>query len=137
MGFFKNMKALTDQAKEIERSQPPVKERMAAATDRMAAMTQVLAQSTAAANAAAGGAAPDGFPVSATITGWQQRGAVGFDPLMQFEVTVMADGRPPYPATVTQPITQMQMVALRAGSTVPGRVNPSEPNGVWLDMSGL
>ena len=51
MGVFRSMRDLTHQAREIERSMPPVGDRMAAAQARMARANQMMAAQTQAANA--------------------------------------------------------------------------------------
>jgi hypothetical protein len=52
MGVFRSMRDLTHQAREIERSMPPVGDRMAAAQAWMARANQMMAAPTQAANAA-------------------------------------------------------------------------------------
>jgi hypothetical protein len=136
MGFFKSIRALQQQAAEIEQTMPPPGQRARDATARMASMTQMMAQQTQAANATLGGAAV-GPDVMVTITDMRQVGILNFDLMMQFDATVMPDGRPPYPATFTQTITQMQLVGLRAGATLPGRASAEDPSAIWLDFSSL
>lgn len=84
---------------------------------------------------ATGGTVP-GQDVTITIVDMRQVGLINFDPMMEFDVTVLADRRAPYPLTFRQMITQMQLVALRTGASLPGRVNPDDPSAVWLDFSG-
>jgi hypothetical protein len=141
MGVFKNMRDLQKQAKEIEKTMPPVGERMAAAQERMARANQMMAAQTQAANAAASAAAglANGTAVRRTvmISNMRQVGMINFDLLVEFEVTVMADGMPPYPATIQQPISQMQIGRLRPGMTLQGAVDPSNPTAVWLDLASI
>jgi hypothetical protein len=141
MGVFKNMRDLQKQAKEIEKSLPPVGERMAAAQDRMARANEMMAAQTQAANAAAAAAAglANGTAVRRTvmISNMRQVGMINFDLLVEFELTVMADGMPPYPATTQQPISQMQIGRLRPGMTLQGAVDPSNPTAVWLDLTSI
>jgi len=141
MGMFKDMRNLQKQAKEIEKSMPPVGERMAAAQERMARANQMMAAQTQAANAAAAAAAglANGTAVRRTvmISSMRQVGMINFDLLVEFEVTVMADGLPPYPATIQQPISQMQIGRLREGMTLQGAVDPSNPTAVWLDLTSI
>jgi len=141
MGVFKNMRDLQKQAREIEKSMPPVGERMAAAQERMAAANQMLAAQTQAANAAAAAAAglANGTAVRRTvmISNMRQVGMINFDLLIEFELTVMADGMPPYPTTIQQPISQMQIGRLRPGMTLQGAVDPSNPTAVWLDLTSI
>lgn len=141
MGVFKSVRDLQKQAKEIERSMPPVADRMAAAQARMANLNQMLAAQTQAANAAAAVAAgvADGSAVRRTVTinGMRQIGMMNFDLLIEFDLTVLPDGMPPYPATTQQRVTQMEVGRLRPGLTLQASVDPSNPAAIWLDLSSL
>ena len=144
MGMFKNMRDLQKQAHEIEKTTPPVGERMRAAQDRMAKASQMMAaQTKAAATAAAAAAAAAGMANgtsvrrSVMITSMRQVGMINFDLLVEFELTVMAEGMPPYPATMQQPISQMQVGQLRPGLTLQAAVDPSNPAAIWLDLTSV
>jgi hypothetical protein len=141
MGMFKDMRNLQRQATEIEKTMPPVADRMAAAQERMARANQMMAAQTLAASAAAAAAAglADGTAVRRTvmISNMRQVGMINFDLLVEFELTVMADGMPPYPATTQQAVSQMQIGRLRPGMTLQGAVDPSNPTAVWLDLAGV
>ena len=138
MGVFKSMRDLQKQAKEIERNSPPVADRMAAAQARMASVNQMMAAQTQAANAAAAGLA-DGSAVrrTVTITGMRQIGMLNFDLLVEFDLTVLPDGMPPYPATTQQRVSQMQVGRLQPGQTLQASVDPSNPAAIWLDVENL
>ncbi len=141
MGMFKNVRDLQKQAREIEKTMPPVGERMRAAQDRMASANQMMAAQTQAANAAAAAAAglANGTSVrrSVMITSMRQVGMINFDLLVEFELTVLADGMPPYPATMQQPISQMQIGQLRPGLTLQAAIDPSNPAAIWLDLASI
>jgi hypothetical protein len=141
MGVFKSMRDLQKQAKEIERNAPPVADRLAAAQARMADLNQMMAAQTQAANAAMAAASgmADGSAVhrTVTITGMRQIGMVNFDLLVEFDLTVFADGMPPYPATTQQRVSQMQIGQLRQGQTLQAAVDPSNPAAIWLDLGSL
>ncbi|HEY2313016.1 MAG TPA: hypothetical protein VGH96_05335 [Streptosporangiaceae bacterium] len=141
MGVFKSMRDLQKQAKEIEKTMPPVGDRMQMAQERMANASQMMAAQTQAANAAASAAAglANGTAVRRTvmISGMRQVGMINFDLLVEFELTVMADGMAPYPATTQQAISQMQIGQLRPGMTLQGAVDPSNPTAVWLDLTSI
>jgi hypothetical protein len=141
MGMFKSMRDLQKQAKEIEKTMPPVGDRMRMAQERMANANQMMAAQTQAANAAAAAAAglANGTAVRRTvmISGMRQVGMINFDLLVEFELTVMADGMPPYPVTTQQAISQMQIGQLRPGMTLQGAVDPSNPTAVWLDLASI
>jgi hypothetical protein len=141
MGMFKSMRDLQKQAKEIEKTMPPAGDRMRMAQERMANANQMMAAQTQAANAAAAAAAglANGTAVRRTvmISGMRQVGMINFDLLVEFELTVMADGMPPYPVTTQQAISQMQIGQLRPGMTLQGAVDPSNPTAVWLDLASI
>ena len=141
MGVFKSMRDLQKQAKEIERNSPPVADRMAAAQARMASVNQMLAAQTQAANVgmAAASAMADGSAVrrTVTITGMRQIGMVNFDLLVEFDLTVLPDDMPPYPATTQQRVSQMQIGQLQPGQTLQASVDPANPAAIWLDLENL
>ena len=134
MGVFKSMRDLQKQAKEIERNSPPVADRMAAAQARMASVNQMMAAQTQAANAAAGLADGSAVRRTVTITGMRQIGMLNFDLLVEFDLTVLPDGMPPYPATTQQRVSQMQVGRLQPGQTLQASVDPSNPAAIWLDL---
>ena len=141
MGVFKSMRDLQKQAKDIERSMPPVGDRMAAAQARMANLNQMMAAQTQAANAAAAAAAgtADASAVRRTVTinGMRQIGMLNFDLLVEFDLTVLPDGLPPYPATTQQRVSQLQIGRLQPGLTLQASVDPSNPAAIWLDLESL
>src|SRR5215470_20131896 len=141
MGMFKNMRDLQKQAQQIEASMPPVADRMAAAQERMARANQMMAAQTQAANAAAAAAAgtagASAVRRTVTITGMRQIGMLNFDLLVEFDLTVLQDGMPPYPATTQQRVSQMQIGLLQPGLTLEASVGPSNPAAIWLDLESL
>lgn len=141
MGIIKGMRDLQKQAKEMERNMPPAGQRMAEAQERMANMQNMLAAQTQAANMAAAAAAgmADGSSVrrKVTINGMRQVGTINFDLLVQFDLTVFPDGMPPYPATVQQAVSQMQIGQIRQGTTLEAAVNRENPEMIWLDLSSI
>jgi hypothetical protein len=141
MGMLKNMRDLQKQTRAMEASMPPVGERLAAAQARMAGLNQMMANQTQAANAAVSAAAgmADGTAVRRTvmITGMRQIGMINFDLLIQFDLTVLPDGLPPYPATCQQAISQMQVGQLRSGMSLEASVDPANPSAIWLDLTSI
>jgi hypothetical protein len=136
MGFFKSMRELQKEAKDIERTAPPVKDRMAEATARMSAATQSMASQTQAINqsfSAEGG----GIEATATINAARTAGMVNFDPLMDLDLTVMRDGMPPYPANVRQVVPQVNLARLQSGTSVGVKVDPNDPNAIWVDLTKI
>jgi hypothetical protein len=141
MGVFKSMHDLKKQAKEMERNAPRVGDRLAAMQDRMADLNQMMAtQTQAAANAASAAAAgASGFAerCAVVIVGMRQVGSVNFDLLVEFDLTVTPEGRPPYPATIQQLVSQFQVGQLQQGRTLQATIDPSNPMAIWLDLGGM
>jgi hypothetical protein len=136
MGFFKSMRDLKKIGEEIERTAPPVRVRMGDAQAKMAGLSQMMAAQTEQANAATTAAA-SGADMTATITAMRQVGTINFDLMMEFDLTVMPGGLPPYPATVRQTISQMQLVQIRPGASARVRVDPENPSAIWLDPASI
>jgi len=140
VGVFKNMRDLQKQARQRQRDAPPAGERLAAMQDRMASLNEMMAAQTRAATLAASAASGAGgfaerWPV--VISGLRQVGSVNFDLLVEFELTVTPPGRPPYPATIEQLVSQFQVSQLRPGLTLQATVDPSSPAAIWLDFGSL
>jgi hypothetical protein len=141
MGMFKNMRDLNQMARDIERNSPSVGDRMAQAQARMTNAQNLMAAQTQAANMAANSAAmlANGTAVrrDVTVSSMRQVGQINFDLLIEFEITVMADGMPPYPATVSQAVSQMQVGRLQQGSSLQAIVETANPTSIWLDLATL
>lgn len=130
MGMFRSMRQLQKQANEIQKDWDPGQQ-MADGMARMREAQAFMAQQTEAANIAATGA-----DATAMIAGVTQTGAmVNFQPTLQIDLTVMPDGLPPYPATVTQVVEQMFLGKAVAGASVPVKVDPENPGSIWIDWA--
>ena len=130
MGMFRSMRDLSKQANEIQKDWDPGAQ-MAQGMESMRAAQEMMAQQTQAANIAM-----TGVDATATITGVQQTGAmVNYQPTMQIEMTVLPDGLPPYPATVTQVVEQHFLVKAVPGASVPIKVDPSNPGSIWINWA--
>lgn len=130
MGMFRSMRQLQKQANEINKNWDPGQQ-MQDGMARMQEAQQFMAQQTQAANIAA-----TGTDATAMITGVAQTGAmVNFQPTLQIEMTVMADGKPPYPATVTQVVEQVFLTKAVAGASVPVKVDPQDPSSIWINWA--
>jgi hypothetical protein len=125
MGIFKRMKDMKDM---IEAAPGMV------AQAQMASLNQMMAAQAQAANAAATGSS---VRRTVTINGMRQIGMLNFDLLVEFDLTVLPDGMPPYPATTQQRVSQMQIGQLRPGQTLQASVDPSNPAAIWLDLETL
>ena len=141
MGVFKSMHDLKKQAREMERNAPRVGDRLAAMQDRMADLNQMMATQTQAAANAAGAAAAGASGLAercpVIISGMRQVGTVNFDLLVEFDLTVTPEGRPPYPATIQQLVSQFQVGQLQQGRTLQATIDPSNPLAIWLDLRSL
>jgi hypothetical protein len=141
MGFFKSMHDLNKQAKEMQRNQPPAGARMAAMQERLAGMNEMMARSTQAAEnaAAAAAAGASGFAARCPVAigGMRQVGTINFDLLIEFDLTVAPEGRPPYPATIEQLVSQFQVGQLSVGRTLQATVDPSNPMAIFLDFGSM
>jgi hypothetical protein len=130
MGMFRSMRQLQKQANEIQKTRDPGQQ-MADGMERMRQAQDFMAQQTQAANIAATGA-----DATAMITGVTQTGAmVNFQPTLRIDLTVMPDGLPPYPATVTQVVEQVFLGKAVAGASVPIKVDPESPGSIWIDWA--
>ena len=111
-----------------------------AAGERMASLGEMLSAQTRAAYAAAAAYArmgASGVRRTATIAGMRQIAMVNFDLLMEFELTVLPAGMPPYSATTQQLVSPGQARRLGPGLTVGAAVDPSNPAAVWLELDSL
>ena len=129
MGFFKSVRELNKQGKEISRNWD-VGAQLADAQASMTAANQMMAQQTAAANIAA-----TGLDATATVADVRQSGAlVNYQPMVEIDLTVMAPGSPPYPATVSQVVRQVHLAFLQPGSTLRVKFDPANPATIWIDF---
>jgi hypothetical protein len=141
MGMFKNLRDLQKQAHELERNMPPAGEQLRRAQERLANVNSMMAAQTQAANMAANAAsglgAGNAVRGTAVITSMRQVGQINFDLLIQFDLTVMADGMPPYPATVQQSVSQMQISQVQPGVQLQATIDRSNPQSIWLDLMSI
>jgi len=131
MGFFKSIRETTQLSKEISKDWDPAKQRRDGMA-RMAAAQEMMAQTTRAANIAA-----SGIDATATVTSATQTGAmINMEPVIELSLAVIpASGLPPYPATIKQPISQMLLPMVGVGSTLAVKVDPSDPQSIWIDFA--
>ena len=125
----------------FRRSRPPAPGRTDAAQERLASVGEMMSARTQAAYVAATAAmALAGRPGdrrTVTIAGMRQVAIVNFDMLMEFELTVLPDGRPPYPAMAQQLVSPRQARRLVPGLSLEASVDPADPGAVWLDQGRL
>lgn len=127
MGFFRSMNELHKQSKELDKDFHPG-EMMANGMERMKAAQAMMAQQTQAANAAL-----NGLDATATVVAVRQTPTmVNFQPMVEIDLTVLAPGRAPYPATVSQVVDQVTLPRLQPGASVAVKVDPNDPNTVFV-----
>lgn len=130
MGLFKSVRDLKKQADQINESWDPAAQ-MAQAQAQMQAATESMAQQTAAANLAA-----TGLPATATIVAVRQGNTmVNQQPVVEIDLTVMAEGRPPYPASVSQVMPLTMLSQAQPGATVNVKIDPNDPETLWIDWA--
>jgi len=120
----------------VMRDVPVARERVASLSEMLSAQTRA-AYAAATVHAEADGSGWPGARLKATIAGIRQIALVNFDLLMEFELTVLPDGMPPYPATAQQLVSPWQARQLRPGLTVDAFVDPSNLAAVWLCLEHL
>ena len=133
MGFFKNMNDLYKAGGEPLGNGRHAKRsgRLADANSRMAAAQEMLAQQTRMMNLAATGA-----DASATILEARQTTQmINFEPVVELDLNLIVDGRPPYPLTVRQPVAQLYLAKVQAGGMLKAKVDPTDPSAVFLDFA--
>ena len=110
----------------------------ACAGERMATLNEMLAARTEAANRAAAGRA-DGSVLRRTvmIAGMRQIAMVNFDLLFEFDLTVLPDGTPAYPATTQQLVGQREVRRLVPGLTLEATIDLANSAAIWLDLGSL
>jgi hypothetical protein len=122
----------------VRRGSPAVADRTAYAGERMATLNEMLAaQTSAAARAAAGLANGSVLRRTVMITGMRQIAMVNFDLLFEFDLTVVPDGLPAYPATTQQLVRQQDVRRLVPGLTVEATVDLANSAAIKLDLGSL
>lgn len=133
MGLFKNMNDLYKAGGEPMGKDRHAKrsERLADAQSKMAGAKEMLAQQTRMMNLAATGA-----DASATIIEARQTTQmINFEPVIELDLNLIVDGRPPYPLTVCQPVPQLYLAKAQVGGTLKAKVDPADPSAVFLDFA--
>ncbi|MDO8390106.1 MAG: hypothetical protein Q7V57_06430 [Actinomycetota bacterium] len=134
MGFFKDIKKLNDQGKEM-REQYPVQDQLANAQASMAQANQMMAQ-MAASSAEATAAMTNGVDAFATVTTAQQTGAMmNFNPVVDLDLLVMLPSGVPMPVRRQEVVMQMYLSRCQPGSRLKVKVDPANPTGLWIDWA--
>ena len=141
MGVFQSVRERQRQSRQVRRNSPPGADRLVYAGERIASYSELVAAQTEAARKAAavmaGLADPSVVRRTVTITGMRQIAMVNFDLLFEFELTVLPDGRPGYPATTQQLVSQEDVRRLMPGLIVEATIDLSNSASIWLDLGRL
>jgi hypothetical protein len=131
MGGLRNIRETAQLREEITRAWDPTQQRRDGIA-RMAAAHETITQTTHTANIAAAG-----IDATATVTSSTQTGTMlDTEPLIELSLMVIpARGMAPYEATITQPITQLLLPLVRVGSRLAVKVDPSDPQSIWIDFA--
>ena len=127
MGVLKSIRETTQPSKDWD----PAQQRRDG-IERIAAAHEMITQTTHAANIAA-----TGIDATATVTSSAPTGSmINTEPVIEMSLTVIpASGLPPYTATIKQPITQLLLPLVRVGSRLAVKVDPSDPQSIWIDFA--
>ena len=135
MGVFKDLRTLSAQTKEMRDNAPPMKDKMANMSSKMAeanAMMAGMAQGAAQANSAIA----NGVPATATITGARQTGAqINFNPVVELELLIMLPSGVPMQATHSEPVQQVHLGRCQPGLRLNVRVDPTNAGSLWIDWA--
>jgi len=133
VGFFKDLRTLTAQGKAIEKTLPPMKDRMADASARMAEANQMMAAMAQGAGQATSGLT-SGVAATATITAARQTGAmINFNPVVELELLVMMPSGVPMPVARREVVQQIHLGRCQPGLRLNVKVDPNDLNGLWID----
>lgn len=131
MGFFKDVRRLQKQAKEISKTWDPGAS-MAQSVQAMQAAGAVMEQQTVAARLAV-----EGDPASAQVNLACETGQfLNMQPVVELSLLVFLEGRPPYPVTVQQVVPVTQVGRLAPGTRLAVKVDPRAPETIWIDWAG-
>ena len=132
--MFGSVRNLRRRAGQVRRDVPPGAGRPAC-TGNLARLLR--AQARAAYRAEAGLADPSVVRRTVMIAGMRQIAMVNFDLLFEFDLTVLPDALPPYPATTQQLVSQADVRRLVPGLTLEATFDLSNSAAIWLDLGSL
>ncbi|MEQ1703276.1 MAG: hypothetical protein ABMA25_24480 [Ilumatobacteraceae bacterium] len=133
MGFFKDIKTLKQQGQAISDAAPPMKDRMADASARMANANQMMA-GMAQSSMAATAAMTNGVSAVATITGATQTGMMmNFNPVVNLDLLVLMPNGVPMPVTRQEPVQQLHLGRCQPGLRLNVKVDPNNVGNLRID----
>jgi len=130
VGFFKDIRTLKKQAKEIDKTWDPGAQ-MAQSLQAMQEASLVMEQQTVAARLAV-----DGEPATAQVNLARDTGQLlNQQPVVEIGLLVFLEGQPPYPLTVRQIVPLTQVGRLTPGSRLSVKVDPKARETLWIDWT--
>jgi hypothetical protein len=132
MGFLKDLRKLSKQSKEISKDWDPAAQ-MRQASEALEATTEMMAQQTAAAELATTGE----WATAQLNEARDTRALANLQPVMELDLMIFPEGRPPYPVTLRQVVPVAQVGRLVPGTQWPVRIDPAKPALVWIDWSSV
>lgn len=128
MGLFGDVRKLQKQAKEMQKNHD-AKSMLGNAMASTQVANQMMATQTQLAEVAM-----NGLDASAVITEVTQSSTtINDQPMLNIGLTIMPEGRPPYPAAVSQPVPLLYLSKAAAGATLPVKVDSADPSLVWIN----
>jgi hypothetical protein len=133
MGLFKNMNDMYKAGGEPLGSgrHAARSERMAGAQAKMAAAQEMMAEQTRMLTLATTGA----DAAATVLEARQTTQMINYEPVIELDVTMIIDGRPPYPLTVRQGVPQLYLAKAQAGGVLKAKVDPADLTAVFLDFA--
>ncbi len=139
MGMFKDMRKMTNQAKDIQRAQG----KRTGMIGMMRDMPNTLSQASQAVDDAMALQAEiqgqqalltSGTPGKATIKNFQDTGTlVNFNPQVVLDLEVNVPGQQPYEAQLTTSVPQVYLSRLQPGGSIGVRVDPTDGSKLAID----
>lgn len=78
-----------------------------------------------------------GVEKSVAVAAVRQVGTINFRAMLEIDLTVLPDDRPPYPATARQTVAQTHLALLTPGRMLTARVDPRNPGEAWIDLQAI
>ena len=131
MGMFKDLRKVTQQAKEMDKTFDPGAQARAA-TEQMKALNQQMASASAALTA------PPEDAVSATaqvLSVGAATGMMNMNPILPIELLVTQDGGAPMPVSTSVIVPVGQIPMLSQGATIKVKMSKSNPSAIAIDWT--
>ncbi len=130
MGFFKDIRKLSDMGREVQATMPSPAATMATAQGQMAHLTAQMTHDAQAGQAIMA----DGVAGTATVLAAAQTGAlVNFNPAVRLDLLVTVPGQPPYPLSLETVVPQIHLARVQQGATIPVNVARADRHQVLVD----